>query len=63
MDTVEPRPVRFKGTLMKTDQTIYALDYSSDSSLVLVARENDSPTSVDPSYIELWVWSKHVIRN
>ena len=60
MDNVYPKPLTFKSTAIRTDERLYALDYTQDSSLVLVARENDNPTMQDPSYMELWVWRKHV---
>ncbi len=62
MDTAFPKPLTFKSSAIRTDKKLYALNYTQDSSLVLVARENDTPTMEDPSYSELWVWRKHVKR-
>lgn len=60
-DTVYPKALNFKSSAIKTTQKLYALDFTKDSSLVLVARENDNPTMADPRYTELWVWRNHVI--
>ena len=60
-DTVYPKAINFKSSAIKTTQKLYALDITKDSSLVLVARENDNPTMADPRYTELWVWRNHVI--
>lgn len=60
-DTASSKRLTFKSATIRNDKKLYALQYARDSSLVLVARENDEPTQVSPSYMELWVWRKHVI--
>ena len=61
-DTTYPKKVTFKIGGIKTNETLYALDWTNDSSLVLVARENSKQTMGDGAYHELWVWSRYVKR-
>ncbi len=59
-DTTYPKAIEFDFGTIKTDKKIYALDWTRDSLLVLVGRQNSSPTTVDPRWTELWVWGKHI---
>lgn len=61
-DTATIKPIKFKFVTMRTDGVFYALQYTRDSTLVLVARKNDKPTGVNPAYQELWIWNKHVLK-
>lgn len=61
-DTIYPKAIEFDFKTIKTDKKIYALDWTNDSLLVLVGRQNSNPTTVDPRWTELWIWEKHVKR-
>ena len=61
MDTVYPKTLNFEGAVIRVDGRHYAIDFTADSSLVLIARQNDFARLADPSYMELWVWRKHVV--
>lgn len=61
-DTVYPKSLNFEIKTIKTDKEIYALEWSKDSSLVLVLRYNSEPTTSNPRWTETWVWEKHVKR-
>ncbi len=62
-DTIYPKALNFDSPTIPTDQTLYALEWTSDSVLVLIGRQNLNPTLADPRWMELWVWEKHVKKN
>lgn len=43
-------------------QKVYLLDYTPDSVLIQVGIINKIPTLSKPSYEELWVWRKFVVK-
>ena len=59
-DTNYPKALNFSSGTIPTNQKLYALDWTSDSLLVLVGRQNSNPTTADPRWTELWVWEKHI---
>ena len=59
-DTNYPKALNFRSGTIPTNQKLYALDWTNDSLLVLVGRQNSNPTTADPRWTELWVWEKHV---
>lgn len=62
-DTIYPKALNFDSPTIPTDQTLYALEWTSDSVLVLIGRQNLNPTLADPRWMELWVWEKHLKKN
>ncbi|WP_417593016.1 hypothetical protein [Owenweeksia hongkongensis] len=59
-DTNYPKALKFSSETIPINQKLYALDWTSDSLLVLIGRQNSNPTVADPRWTELWVWKNHV---
>ena len=60
LDTSLSSIVNYPSRSIPTSGRLYLLDATQDSTLGLIGRENDQPTTADPRYQELWVWMKHV---